>query len=60
MRKPTFHVKNILGNKVPTIIGVVAAALLPVITNSVDIKTVGGALVIAVVGALAGTNKNDK
>jgi hypothetical protein len=58
MKKPTFHVKNILGNKVPTIIGVVAAALLPVVMQSVDATTIGGALLIALVGALAGNKTN--
>lgn len=58
--KITFHPKNILGSKIPTIIGVVAAALLPVIVQSVDSTTVGGAVLIALVGAFAGVKNETK
>lgn len=57
--KLNFHPKNTLGSPILTIIGTVAAIALPYLADHVDPTTVGGAVVIAVVGALAGVKRGE-
>lgn len=57
--KLNFHPKNITGSPILSIVGMVAAVALPYLSNHIDPSTVGGAVVIAVVGALAGIKRGE-
>lgn len=57
--KINFHHRNITGSPVITIIGMIAAVVLPYISEKVDSTTIGGSIVIAVVGALAGKKSGE-
>lgn len=51
------NVKNIKGSPVLTVIGTLAALSLPFVTEHLDAETVGGAVGIFLIGALAGFKK---
>lgn len=51
------NIRNIKGSPIFTLVGVVAGLALPIISEHVDTETIGGSLVLIVVGALAGTKK---
>lgn len=57
-KKLHFSFKNIRKDKALTIIGIVAGVALPIITQKVDPESIGGSLIIMLVGALAGTKKH--
>ena len=58
MKKLHFSFKNFKKDKALTIIGLVAGVALPIITQKVDPESIGGSLIIILLGALAGTKKH--
>jgi len=51
------NIRNIKGNPVLTVVGTLAALSLPFVTEHLDAETVGGAVGLFVIGALAGFKK---
>lgn len=51
------NIRNIKGNPILTVLGAVAAIALPFATEHLDAETVGGAVGIFLIGALAGFKK---
>lgn len=61
MKKITFKIKNAFNtpkNSIPTVIGLVASLALMFFAPSLDASTVGGSIVIAILGTLAGGEEN--
>ena len=53
------NIRNIKGSPILTVVGTLAALSLPFVTEHLDAETVGGAVGIFLIGALAGFKKVD-
>ena len=51
------NLKNVKGSPILTVIGTLAALALPFVTEHLDAETVGGAVGLFLIGALAGFKK---
>ena len=58
MKKLHFSFKNFKKDKALTIIGIVAGVALPIVTNHVNPETLGGSIILILLGSLAGTKKH--
>lgn len=58
MKKLHFSFKNFKKDKALTIIGIVAGVALPIVTEHINPETLGGSIILILLGSLAGTKKN--
>lgn len=54
-KKITFKLSNVWKAKVTTIVGTAIAVAIPIVAEKIDTTTVGGAIAVAVLFALSGT-----